>query len=158
MTQNEDQEKLALAYQRFLAALGIAVTVRTVDDSQYQQRSQSFDYDMIIKSFASSLSPGIEQMNRWSSQSRDREGTDNFAGVADKDVDTLINNIVQARAVEDFTASVRALDRMLISNFYVVPLYHIGAQWVARHKHIGHPNTVPLYGYQLPTWWDERVQ
>jgi peptide/nickel transport system substrate-binding protein len=158
MTQNEGQEKFALAYQRFLASLGIAVTVRTVDDSQYQQRSQSFDYDVIIKSFASSLSPGIEQMNRWSSQSRDREGTDNFAGVADKDVDTLINNIVQARAVEDFTASVRALDRMLISNFYVVPLYHIGAQWVARHKHIGHPNTVPLYGYQLPTWWDERVQ
>jgi len=158
MTQNEGQEKFALAYQRFLSALGITASVRTVDDSQYQQRSQSFDYDVIIKSFASSLSPGIEQMNRWSSQSRDREGTDNFAGVADKDVDTLINNIVQARAVEDFTASVRALDRMLISNFYVVPLYHIGAQWVARHKHIGHPNIVPLYGYQLPTWWDERAQ
>ena len=65
MTQNEGQEKFALAYQRFLASLGIAVTVRTVDDSQYQQRTQSFDYDMIIKSFASSLSPGIEQMNRW---------------------------------------------------------------------------------------------
>ncbi|WP_370878546.1 extracellular solute-binding protein [Pararhizobium capsulatum] len=158
MTQNEGQEKLALAYQRFLAALGIAVSVRTVDDSQYQQRSQSFDYDVIVKSFTSSLSPGIEQVGRWTSAARERQGSDNFAGVADKDVDTLVNNILQARTVEDFTAAVRAHDRMLVSNFYLVPLYHISAQWLARHKHIGRPETVPLYGYQLPVWWDESVQ
>lgn len=158
MTQNEGQEKLALAYQRFLAALGISVSVRTVDDSQYQQRSQSFDYDVIVKSFPSSLSPGIEQVGRWTSAARERQGSDNFAGVADKDVDTLINNILQARTIEDFTAAVRAHDRMLVSNFYLVPLYHISAQWVARHKHIGRPDTVPLYGYQLPAWWDESVQ
>ncbi len=158
MTQNEGQEKLALAYQRFLAALGISVSVRTVDDSQYQQRSQSFDYDVIVKSFPSSLSPGIEQVGRWTSAARERQGSDNFAGVSDKDVDTLINNILQARTIEDFTAAVRAHDRMLVSNFYLVPLYHISAQWVARHKHIGRPDTVPLYGYQLPAWWDESVQ
>jgi peptide/nickel transport system substrate-binding protein len=158
MTQNEGQEKMALAYQRFLAALGIRVGVRTVDDSQYQQRSQTFDYDIIVKSFPSSLSPGIEQIGRWSSQARDRTGSENFAGVADKDVDTLLNNIVQARSLEDFTAAVRAHDRMLVSNFYAVPLYHVASQWVARHKRIGHPATVPLYGYSLPTWWDESAQ
>ncbi|WP_075289101.1 extracellular solute-binding protein [Pararhizobium arenae] len=158
MTQNEGQEKLALAYQRFLTALGISASVRTVDDSQYQQRSQSFDYDVIIKSFPSSLSPGIEQVGRWTSTARDRQGSDNFAGVADTDVDTLVNNILQARTVEDFTAAVRAHDRMLVSNFYLVPLYHISAQWVARQKHIGRPDTNPLYGYQLPAWWDARVQ
>jgi peptide/nickel transport system substrate-binding protein len=158
MTQNEGQEKLALAYQRFLTALGITASVRTVDDSQYQQRSQSFDYDVIIKSFPSSLSPGIEQVGRWTSTARDRQGSDNFAGVADTDVDTLVNNILQARTGEDFTAAVRAHDRMLVSNFYLVPLYHISAQWVARQKHIGRPDTNPLYGYQLPAWWDARVQ
>ncbi len=158
MTQNKGQETLALAYQRFLVALGISVSVRTVDDSQYQSRSQSFDYDVIVKSFPSSLSPGIEQVGRWTSAARERQGSDNFAGVADKDVDTLINNILQARTIEDFTAAVRAHDRMLVSNFYLVPLYHISAQWVARHKHIGRPDTVPLYGYQLPAWWDESVQ
>ncbi|MDK1489326.1 extracellular solute-binding protein [Sinorhizobium sp. 7-81] len=158
MSQNAGQEKIALAYQRFLAPLGIVATVRTVDDSQYQQRSQSFDYDVIIKSFPSSLSPGVEQLGRWGSQSRDRQGSDNFAGVADKDVDKLINNILQARTTEDFTAAVRAHDRLLVSNAYVVPLYHLDAQWIARWKHIGRPATVPLYGYQLPTWWDERAQ
>lgn len=158
MSQNAGQEKIALAYQRFLAPLGIVATVRTVDDSQYQQRSQSFDYDVIIKSFPSSLSPGVEQVGRWGSQSRDRQGSENFAGVADKDVDRLISNILQARTTEDFTAAVRSHDRLLVSNAYVVPLYHLDSQWIARWKHIGRPATVPLYGYQLPTWWDERAQ
>lgn len=158
MTQNDSQEKMALAYQRSLAALGVEANVRTVDDSQYQQRSQSFDYDVIIKSYPSSLSPGIEQVGRWSSVSRDRPGSDNFAGVADKDVDTLVNAILQARTIEDFTAAVRAHDRLLVSNTFLVPLYHVPAQWVARHKRIGRPSTVPLYGYSLSTWWDQSVQ
>lgn len=158
MSQNAGQEKIALAYQRFLAPLGIVARVRTVDDSQYQLRSQSFDYDVIIKSFPSSLSPGLEQINRWSSRTRDRQGSDNFAGVADKDVDKLINNILQARNPDDFTAAVRAHDRLLVNNSYVVPLYHLDAQWIARWKRIGRPTAEPLYGYQLPSWWDERVQ
>ncbi|WP_139793147.1 extracellular solute-binding protein [Ensifer aridi] len=158
MSQNAGQEKIALAYQRFLAPLGIVARVRTVDDSQYQLRSQSFDYDVIIKSYPSSLSPGAEQISYWGSVSRDRQGSSNFAGVADKDVDKLINNILQARSPEDFTAAVRAHDRLLVNNSYLVPLYHLDAQWIARWKHIGRPSTVPLYGYQLPTWWDERAQ
>ncbi|ASY62919.1 ABC transporter, periplasmic substrate-binding protein [Sinorhizobium sojae CCBAU 05684] len=158
MSQNAGQEKIALAYQRFLAPLGIVATVRTVDDSQYQLRSQSFDYDVIIKSYPSSLSPGVEQVGRWGSQSRDRPGSENFAGVANKDVDKLINNILQAQTLEDFTAAVRAHDRLLVNNSYVVPLYHLDEQWIARWKHIRRPAEVPLYGYQLPTWWDERAQ
>lgn len=158
LTQNEGQEKLALAYKRFLAALGIAVSVRTVDDSQYQSRSQSFDYDVILRSFPSSLSPGMEQMSRWSSQARERSGSENFAGVADADTDRMINALLQAKTPEEFRTAVRAHDRLLLSGSYVVPLYHLGEQWVARHKHIGHPAQMPLYGYTLPTWWDERAQ
>ncbi len=123
MTQNPDQEKIALAYQRFLTALGVDAAVRTVDDSSYQQRSQSFDYDVILKSFPSSLSPGIEQVGRWGSQSRDIKGTDSFAGVADPGIDRILNAIVSARGQEDFVTAVRALDRVLMSRYYVVPLY-----------------------------------
>jgi peptide/nickel transport system substrate-binding protein len=158
MTQNADQEKLAVAYQRSLQLLGIAVSIRTVDDSQYQSRTNSFDYDVILKSFTSSLSPGMEQIGRWSSAARDREGTDNFAGIADPDVDTLINHILNVRSAEDFTAAVRSHDRMLLSGHYVLPLYHIDQQWVARSKRIGHPDKIPLYGYQLATWWDQSAQ
>ncbi|OCJ04293.1 bicyclomycin resistance protein [Rhizobium sp. AC44/96] len=158
MTQNTDQEKLAVSYQRSLQLLGIGASIRTVDDSQYQSRTSSFDYDVIVKSYTSSLSPGIEQLGRWSSASKDREGTDNFAGVADPDVDTLIQHILTARSAEDFTAAVRSHDRMLLSGHYVLPLYHVDKQWVARSKRIGHPDTVPLYGYQLPAWWDQSAQ
>jgi len=158
MTQNADQEKLAIAYQRSLQTLGITTSIRTVDDSQYQSRTNSFDYDVIVKSYVSSLSPGNEQLSYWASASRDREGSSNFAGVADPDVDTAIKHLLTARSDEDFTAAVRSHDRLLLSGHYVLPLYHIDQQWIARSKRIGHPDKVPLYGYQLPAWWDQSAQ
>lgn len=158
MTQNADQEKLALAYQRFLAALGVRAGVRTVDDSQYQSRTQTFDYDVIIKAFPSSLSPGIDQINFWGSTARDREGSANFAGIADPDIDRILNALLTERTAEGFRSAVRLHDRMLLSGYYVVPLYHLGEQWVARAKHIGRPDAVSLYGFQFPVWWDERAQ
>lgn len=158
MTQNADQEKLALAYQRFLSALGVKATIRTVDDSQYQSRSQTFDYDVIIKAYPSSLSPGIDQVSYWGGISREREGSSNFAGVADPDVDHILNAILTARTAEDFRSAVRLHDRMLLSGYYVVPLYHLGEQWVARSRHIGRPDVTPVYGFQFPVWWDERAQ
>ncbi|MBX5221813.1 extracellular solute-binding protein [Rhizobium sp. NLR8a] len=158
MTQNADQEKLAVAYQRSLQTIGIAASIRTVDDSQYQSRTNSFDYDMIIKSYTSSLSPGTEQLGRWSSAARTQEGKDSFAGANDPDLDTLIDHVLRARSNEDFTAAVRSYDRLLLSSHYVLPLYHMDQQWVARSKRIGHPDTVPLYGYQLPVWWDTSAQ
>jgi len=158
MTQNADQEKLAIAYQRSLQTLGITASIRTVDDSQYQSRTNSFDYDVIVKSYVSSLSPGNEQLSYWASASRDREGSSNFAGVADPDVDTAIKHLLTARSDEDFTAAVRSHDRLLLSGHYVLPLYHIDQQWIARSKRIGHPDKVPLYGYQLPAWWDQSAQ
>lgn len=158
MTQTPEQEKLAIAWQRSLKLLGVAASIRTVDDSQYQSRTIAFDYDIVIKAFTSSLSPGIEQDGRWGSAARNRQGSENFAGTADPDLDRLIAAILGARSQEDFQSAVRAYDRLLLAGHYVVPLYHIGEQWVARRSHIGRPATVPLYGYQLPAWWDERAQ
>lgn len=158
MTQNADQEKVAIAYQRTLRLIGVEVGIRTVDDAQYQSRSGSFDYDVIMKSYPSSLSPGIEQIGRWGSDSRDRPGSFNFAGLGDPDVDRIIQAMLAARSREEFTTAVRAYDRLLMAGHYVVPLYHIPDQWIARWKHIVHPDVVPLYGYQLPTWWDARVR
>lgn len=158
MTQSQDQEKVAIAFQRTLRTIGVDVSIRTVDDAQYQSRSGSFDYDVIMKSYPSSLSPGIEQVGRWASDSKDRQGSFNFAGLADPDVDRLIQAMLSARTREDFTTAVRAYDRLLLAGNYMVPLYHIPEQWVARWKHIVHAEKVPLYGYQLPTWWDARAQ
>lgn len=158
MTQSPDQEKLSIAYQRTLRLIGIDMSIRTVDDSQYQQRSGNFDYDMIVKAYPASLSPGIEQVNRWASSSRDAQGSFNFAGTADPAIDKLIETMMTVRNQEDFEASVRAYDRLLISGHYMVPLYHIPEQWVARRSYIGYPEKLPLYGYQLNAWWDKRAQ
>lgn len=159
MTQNEGQEKLAVAFQRSLAALGIEMSIRTVDDAQYQQRSQTFDYDMIMKSFPSSLSPGAEQLPRWGSISRDREGSFNFAGAASPAIDAAIDAMLNARTADDFRSSVRAFDRVLLSGHYVIPTFHLGEAWVAHWSRIAAPEgPPPLYGYYLPAWWDTSAK
>lgn len=158
MTQNADQEKLAIAYQRSLKTIGVDASIRTVDDSQYQSRSIAFDYDMILKGFVSSLSPGIEQVGRWGSASKDKQGSDNFAGVADPDIDRVIEAMLKARSQEDFETAIHAYDRLLLSGHYVVPLYFTPLQRVALRSTTGHPDKLPLYGVQLPVWWDKRAQ
>lgn len=158
LSQNLEQEKIALAYQRSLGILGISVSVRTVEDAQFQARTQTFDYDVIFKTYAASLSPGLEQLRRWGSESKDIQGGENFAGVADPATDRMIDNILRATTPERFQSAVRAHDRLLVNGHYMVPLYHLGEQWVARRSYIGHPDYLPIYGYFLPSWWDQRAQ
>jgi len=158
MTQNPAQERIALAYQRSLKLIGVDMAIRSVDDGQYQARSNSFDYDMIIRSYPSSLSPGAEQLNRWSSLSREAQGSFNYAGAADPDIDRMIDALLKARSTEDFQAAVRAYDRLLVAEHFVIPLYYIGAQWVARWKYIERPDMTPVFGNQKQTWWDARAQ
>ena len=157
MIGSAEDEKMALAYQRTLEQLGIDMSVRLVDDAQFQKRRQTYDYDMVAASLSSSLSPGAEQRFRWGSESREQEGTFNYAGAADPAIDAMIEAMVNAREREDFAAAVRALDRLLISGHYVVPLYHIPGQRAAYSARLAHPDKTPLYGYRLDTWWDETA-
>jgi len=155
MCQTLEEEKLALAYQRFLRRLGITVLVRTVDDSQYQNRLSNFDYDMIIGKLSASLSPGSEQLNRWGSASRQIKGSFNYAGAAEPALDAIIAAMIEARSEEDFISTVRALDRILMAQHYYVPLYHLPQQWVAYKADLRHPGKTPLYGFRLPAWWQQ---
>ncbi|MCR9122859.1 MAG: extracellular solute-binding protein [Phyllobacteriaceae bacterium] len=156
-SQNEI-ERMALSYQTTAGLVGVEISVRGVDDAQFQQRRQTWDYDMVAGSLSSSLSPGGEQIWRWGSESREPEGTFNYAGAADPAIDAMIAAIVNARAREDFAAAVRALDRLLISGHYVVPLYHLGENWVAHWSYIDQPSEPALYGYQLPVWWSTKTE
>jgi peptide/nickel transport system substrate-binding protein len=156
VTTRED-ERLALAYQRTLQRIGIQPTIRNVDAAQYQQRKTSFDYDMIRFTWAVSLSPGNEQMNRWSVDSADRNGSFNYPGAKQPALDAMINAMLAASTREDFVAAVRALDRILISADYVVPLFYLPDQWVARWTRIEHPDKNALTGISLPTWWAKAL-
>ncbi|MAW86592.1 MAG: ABC transporter substrate-binding protein [Phyllobacteriaceae bacterium] len=156
LLKGKSGEALASAWQRTLAALGIRVELRSVDDAQYQQRLQTYDYDVMMQFYYSSLSPGAEQIGRWGSAARDLEGTYNFAGVANPAVDAMIDALLKARDKDDFVTAVRAYDRVLLSGHYLVQLYHLEGQRVAHSSAIRHPAATPVYGYQLQTWWREE--
>jgi peptide/nickel transport system substrate-binding protein len=155
LVQQREDERLALAYQRSLALAGIAVSVRLADSAQYWERLKGFEFDMIPFTYPSSLSPGTEQNFRWNSHNADVEGSFNFAGVKNPAVDAMITAVLSAKARPDFVAAVRALDRTLISGFYLVPLFHPPADWVARWSHIQHPQKASLYGPEPTTWWSK---
>jgi peptide/nickel transport system substrate-binding protein len=127
--------------------------VRVVDAVQYDRRRITYDFDMIENRWDESLSPGNEQAFYWGSAAADVEGTRNYMGVKSPAVDTMIAALLAARERDDFIAAVRALDRVLMSGFYVVPLYHLSEQWVARWNTVAHPAETSLFGYLPETWW-----
>jgi peptide/nickel transport system substrate-binding protein len=153
MVMSRDQERLALAFAGNLARAGIQAQVRLVDAVQYDQRRVSFDFDMIENRWEQSLSPGNEQSFYWGSAAADEQGSRNYMGVRSPAIDAMIEAMLQARARDDFVAAVRALDRVLISGSYVVPLFYLPEQWVARWTFLAHPARTSLSGYLPETWW-----
>jgi peptide/nickel transport system substrate-binding protein len=150
-----DEERLALLFSQSLKRAGIAARVRLVDAVQYEGRRLSYDFDMIQNRWDQSLSPGNEQAFYWGSAAADQPGTRNYMGVKSPAVDAMIAALLKAEDRGDFVAAVRALDRVLISGFYVIPLFYLPAQWVARWTTVGRPATTSLYGYLPETWWRE---
>ncbi len=149
-------ERLALVFANTMRRVGIDVAVRNVDASQYQSRLAAFDYDMIFYEWSQSLSPGNEQSFYWGSASADENGTRNYMGVRDKAVDATIGALLAARTHGDFVAAARALDRVLLSGNYVIPLFYSPTQWVALWRKVKHLQRQSLYGYRSDTWWVEE--
>jgi peptide/nickel transport system substrate-binding protein len=147
------EERLLLTYARALKQVGIDARIRQVDSAQYQRRKLNYDYDMIQYDWPVSLSPGNEQFFRWGSDGVATEGTYNYAGVRSAGVDAMIKALLEEKDSEGFVAAVRALDRLLLSGDYVVPLFHLPKQWLAYWSKLKRPAGTPLYGYQIDTWW-----
>ena len=153
LARDGNEENLALAFQRTCALIGAQATVRRVEPLQYELRIKSFDFDMMRFNYPSSLSPGNEQINRWSSQAAENQGSFNFSGARNPAVDAMIQALLAAESREAFVTAVRALDRVLISGFYLVPLFHAPEDWWAMWARIQHPETPSLYGAEPTTWW-----
>ncbi len=153
LVTTRDQERLALAFARDLKRAGIAAQVRAVDAVQYDRRTQTFDFDMIQYWWDQSLSPGNEQSFYWSAAAADAPGTRNYMGARDPAIDAMIAAMLKAEGREEFVSAVRALDRVLISGVYVVPLFHHSDQWVARWARIERPARTSLFGFLPETLW-----
>ena len=151
-------ERLVLPYKQPLERLGIQMSLRIVDDAQYENRLRQWDYDIIVASWGQSLSPGNEQRGYWSSKAADQQGSRNLVGIKNPAVDALIERLIFATNRADLMAATKALDRVLLWNFYVVPQWTYGKVRSVRWDRFGRPDPLPKYGFSgFPTvwWWDQ---
>ncbi len=153
MLMERSEERIALTFARALKEIGIEISVRLVDAAQFHERRQTYDFDMVPFKWRGTLSPGNEQAFRYGSKEADIEGTFNVAGVKSAAVDHVIGALTNAKSRQELVDATRALDRLLLSGFYVVPFYYQPADryayWIELHR----PETPALTGSQLDTWF-----
>lgn len=146
-------EKVVLPFIGNLKKLGIDASVRTVDTAQYQSRTDTFDFDMVIGTFRQSFSPGNEQRDFWGSDAADLNGGRNLIGIKDPIVDALIEKIIGAPDRPSLVAATHALDRVLLWGHYVIPQYYAPTDRLAYWDKFGQPKTKPKFGVDLFSWW-----
>ena len=146
-------ERIVLPFAKNLEKLGVKARVRTVESAQYQRRTDTFDYDVIVNSWGQSLSPGNEQRDFWSSDAANREGSRNATGIESKAVDALIEKLIAASDRDALITACRALDRVLQWSHLVIPHFHAGYDRIAYWDKFGQPRVTPTRGTQFLTWW-----
>ncbi len=150
---SRQQERIALAWQRMLQIIGVAMDIRQIDSAQFQRRLNTYDFDMIPFTWSNSLSPGNEQDFYWGSRGRTQEGTRNYMGADDPAIDAMIQAMLSARDKATYDDAVHALDRLLLEGHYALQLFHAPGQWVARWNQVQHPAKPSLYGFRPETGW-----
>jgi microcin C transport system substrate-binding protein len=155
LVQDPSAERIALFYKPSLERIGVTTSIRIVDDAQYQNRLRSFDFDIVVDVWGQSLSPGNEQREFWGSQTADQPGSKNTIGIKNPAVDALIEKVIFAKDRDALVAATRALDRVLLWNFYVVPQFTYPFSRYARWDRFSHAEPMPKYGRSgLPSlWW-----
>lgn len=151
-------EKIALRYQTQLAKIGVELSIRPVDTSQYGRRVDSRDFDMIFSGWGQSISPGNEQIEYFGSESAGREGSRNFGAIKNPAIDAIIDKIVQAPNRDELEAATAALDRVLLWNHYLVPGWTLRAARIAHWDRFDRPDPLPEFSIGFPSiwWWDEE--
>jgi ABC-type oligopeptide transport system substrate-binding subunit len=142
---------------RSLKQLGIIANVRVMDTAAYRSRLNDYDYDMILYHWNSTLSPGTEQYLYWSCESAKTPSRWNYAGVCDPEIDDLARSIPTAKTRLELQYLAKTLDQKLQSGTYFVPTYYNPNDYVAYWKTFKRPETLPLYGMVLETWWMEQT-
>lgn len=156
---NAAEIRIALAWRAALARAGIAMEIRIVDSAQFEMRRQSFEFDVTSFRWSGTLSPGNEQIFRWGSPAADSPGSYNVAGIKSAAVDAMIGHVLKAESREELRTAVRALDRVLLSGAYVIPLFYLPYDRIAHRAALKRPARPTLWGFDplatpLLWWWD----
>jgi microcin C transport system substrate-binding protein len=147
-------ERIMLPYVEALKRLGIDANIRSVDPAQYEQRMKDFDFDMTVETFPQSESPGNEQREFWSSAASTRTGSRNIIGIRNPAVDALIDKVIYAPDRAGLVAATRALDRVLLNSYYVIPMWHTRVFRIAWWDKFGRPAKMPAHHHGFPViWW-----
>ncbi len=147
-------------YTQSLARIGITAEIETVDSAQFKQNQDAYDFDMTYFRRGVSLSPGNEQYLYWGSDAANEPGGRNLMGVQSPAVDGLINLLLTSESQDDFVAATRALDRVLMSGRYVIPIYQWNVSRIAHDANLHYPDVIPIFGdwpgWQPEVWWYEE--
>ena len=150
-------ERFVSFYRPSLERIGMTISIRSVDNTQFINRERNRDFDMMTNSWGESLSPGNEQRGNWGSQAADQPGSENLVGIKNEAVDALIERVIFAKDRDELVAATKALDRVLLWNHYVVPQWTYGKQRTARWDRFARPEILPRYaasGFPTVWWWD----
>lgn len=146
-------ERVATPYSQWLQRLGIDVHVRTVDAAEYQHLTDNFDFDMTMTVLPESDFPGNEQRDFFSCVGARAIGSENLAGACDPVSDALVEKVIAAPDPAHLTVAARALDRVLLNHWYMVPNWHLDSVWVAYWNRFGHPTAAVRSGVVFDAWW-----
>lgn len=147
-------ERWVLPFIKNLKRIGIEATFRVIDSSQYVDRMTNFDFDMTVQGFGQSLSPGNEQLEYWHSSKADTPGSRNYMGIKDPVVDALVMQVINAPDREELIYRTRALDRVLLWGYHLVPNWHINMWRVAHWDKFDKPaHQAPYALGAIDTWW-----
>ena len=151
---NPSSERINAPWINALRKLGVDASFRVVDTAQLISRAAKFDFDVIATGVRQSQSPGNEQREYWSSGAAKREGSRNYSGIANPAIDALIEKLIFAKDREELVYVTRALDRVLLQGYYVVPQWYLSTDRVAHWDKFGIPETQPSYaGHDPYSWW-----
>lgn len=156
LVSSPGMERIALTYKRSLKRLGVKMEVKRVDTNQYYNRLRTYDFDMTAAVIAQSMSPGNEQRYFFSSKAADIPGTRNFFGIKNPVIDEIIEELITANGRDDLITHCKALDRVLLWNYYLIPHYHSNTHRIAYKKGLKHPKKTPEYGLGINSWWWEK--
>jgi microcin C transport system substrate-binding protein len=149
---NPNLERILQPYVENLASIGIQAHLRTVDRAQYKQRLDQFDFDMILMTLQQNLSPGLEQWQYFHSSQANVKGSKNYAGVRSPVVDSLLESLLAAQTRDEQVAATRALDRVLLSQHYMIPNWYLNYHRLAYRNRFAFVTTPP-YTLGLRAWW-----
>lgn len=147
--------RVMLPFIANLKKIGIKMTFRNVEVSVFKNRLDNFDFDMAIVSFGISQMPGNEQMEMWGAASADVKGSYNMIGIKNEVADELIRKLVQSEHKDEYEAAVKALDRVLLNEYYMIPQWYSPYKRVAYRNKFAHPQTSLKIGFQPHSWWIE---